>query len=120
MSRHARITRSPYRFRARPWDIEQAGSVCTLCPSQCNVGFTVRDEVLLITTKDDEKSLRSVRVYPVGDLIGGEVDKDGVDVFQISGRVGETWRFEVLAHRFGSPFEPILRLRDPRGRAGGT
>ncbi len=33
-----------YRFRARPWDIEQAGSVCTLCPSQCNVSFTVRDE----------------------------------------------------------------------------
>ena len=43
------------------------------------LGFTVRDEVLLITTNDDEKSLRSVRVYPVGDLIGGEIDKDGVD-----------------------------------------
>src|SRR5262249_51305553 len=33
-----------YRFRARPWDVEQAGSVCTLCPSQCNISFTVRDE----------------------------------------------------------------------------
>ncbi|MEJ7715592.1 MAG: 2Fe-2S iron-sulfur cluster-binding protein [Thermoleophilaceae bacterium] len=31
------LTSSAYRFRARPWDIEQAGSVCTLCPSQCNV-----------------------------------------------------------------------------------
>ena len=29
---------------ARPWDIEDAGSVCTLCPSQCNITFTVRDE----------------------------------------------------------------------------
>jgi NADH-quinone oxidoreductase subunit G len=38
------LTSYTYRFRARPWDIEQAGSVCTLCPSQCNVGFTVRDE----------------------------------------------------------------------------
>ena len=38
------LTSESYRFRARPWDIEDAGSVCTLCPSQCNVKFTVRDE----------------------------------------------------------------------------
>jgi len=38
------LTSYTYRFRARPWDIEQGGSVCTLCPSQCNVSFTVRDE----------------------------------------------------------------------------
>ena len=38
------LTSEAYRFRARPWDIEDAGSVCTLCPSQCNVKFTVRDE----------------------------------------------------------------------------
>ena len=38
------LTSYTYRFRARPWDIENSGSVCTLCPSQCNVSFTVRDE----------------------------------------------------------------------------
>jgi NADH-quinone oxidoreductase subunit G len=38
------LTSEAYRFRARPWDIEDAGSICTLCPSQCNVKFTVRDE----------------------------------------------------------------------------
>ncbi|HVA20373.1 MAG TPA: molybdopterin-dependent oxidoreductase, partial [Solirubrobacteraceae bacterium] len=37
----------PYRFRARPWDVEDAGSVCTLCPAQCNVTLTVRDERVL-------------------------------------------------------------------------
>ncbi len=41
------LTSLPYRFRARPWDIEDAGSVCTLCPSQCNVKLTVRDERVL-------------------------------------------------------------------------
>jgi NADH-quinone oxidoreductase subunit G len=41
------LTSRAYRFRARPWDIEQAGSLCTLCPSQCNVSFTVRDERVL-------------------------------------------------------------------------
>ena len=41
-------------FRARPWDIEQAGSVCTLCPSQCNVSFTVRDaEVKRVLARDN-------------------------------------------------------------------
>ncbi len=38
------LTSQPYRFRARPWDIEGAGGVCTLCPAQCNVTFTVRDD----------------------------------------------------------------------------
>jgi NADH-quinone oxidoreductase subunit G len=41
------LTSRPYRFRARPWDVEDAGSVCTLCPSQCNVMLTVRDERVL-------------------------------------------------------------------------
>jgi NADH-quinone oxidoreductase subunit G len=41
------LTSQPYRFRARPWDIEDAGSVCTLCPAQCNVTLTVRDERVL-------------------------------------------------------------------------
>ena len=45
------LTSTAYRFRARPWDIEGAGSVCTLCPSQCNLTFTVRD---------DDKVLRAV------------------------------------------------------------
>jgi NADH-quinone oxidoreductase subunit G len=38
------LTSDAYRFRARPWDIEDAGTVCTLCPSQCNIKLTVRDE----------------------------------------------------------------------------
>jgi NADH-quinone oxidoreductase subunit G len=48
------LTSYTYRFRARPWDIEQAGSVCTLCPSQCNLSFTVRDEqVKRVVSRDN-------------------------------------------------------------------
>ncbi|MDX6606475.1 MAG: NADH-quinone oxidoreductase subunit [Solirubrobacterales bacterium] len=48
------LTSYTYRFRARPWDIEDAGSICTLCPSQCNVKFTVRDErVLRVLARDN-------------------------------------------------------------------
>jgi NADH-quinone oxidoreductase subunit G len=38
------LTNTSYRFRARPWDIEGAGTVCNLCPSQCNIDLTVRDD----------------------------------------------------------------------------
>jgi len=49
------LTSIPYRFRARPWDVEQSASVCTLCPSQCNVSFTVRDErVLRVLARENE------------------------------------------------------------------
>jgi NADH-quinone oxidoreductase subunit G len=49
------LTSQPYRFRARPWDIEDAGGICTLCPAQCNVTFTVRDErVARVLARDHE------------------------------------------------------------------
>jgi NADH-quinone oxidoreductase subunit G len=50
------LTSRPYRFRARPWDIEDAGSVCTLCPAQCNVTLTVRDDRVLrvLARQNDE------------------------------------------------------------------
>jgi NADH-quinone oxidoreductase subunit G len=49
------LTSTAYRFRARPWDIEDAGSICTLCPSQCNVKFTVRDDlkVMRVLARDN-------------------------------------------------------------------
>jgi NADH-quinone oxidoreductase subunit G len=47
------LTSQPYRFRARPWDIEGGAGICTLCPSQCNVTFTVRDErVMRVLARD--------------------------------------------------------------------
>jgi NADH-quinone oxidoreductase subunit G len=48
------LTSRPYRFRARPWDVEDAGSLCTLCPAQCNIAITVRDErALRVLTRDN-------------------------------------------------------------------
>jgi NADH-quinone oxidoreductase subunit G len=70
------LTSRAYRFRARPWDIEDAGSVCTLCPAQCNVTLTVRDErVLRVLSREnpdvDDGWLcdRGRFAYPV---LGGE------------------------------------------------
>jgi NADH-quinone oxidoreductase subunit G len=51
------LTSTAYRFRARPWDIEDAGSVCLLCPSQCNVKFTTRDDtkVMRVLARDHKE-----------------------------------------------------------------
>jgi len=46
---------------------------------QAKLAYTVADETLVITTQDAVADLRSVRVYPVGDLMGGEVDQHGID-----------------------------------------
>jgi NADH-quinone oxidoreductase subunit G len=64
------LTSQPYRFRARPWDIEGAGGICTLCPSQCNVEFTVRDEKVLRVLARDARSAGS------GGGPGGNPDVD--------------------------------------------
>jgi NADH-quinone oxidoreductase subunit G len=49
------LTSTAYRFRARPWDIEGAGTVCTMCPSQCNVELTLRDDakVMRVLARDN-------------------------------------------------------------------
>jgi NADH-quinone oxidoreductase subunit G len=51
------LTSRAYRFRARPWDIENAGSICTMCPSQCNVELTLRDDakVVRVLARDNEE-----------------------------------------------------------------
>ncbi len=51
------LTSTAYRFRARPWDIEGGGTVCTLCPSQCNTELTVRDDskVLRVLARDNHE-----------------------------------------------------------------
>jgi NADH-quinone oxidoreductase subunit G len=51
------LTSRAYRFRARPWDIEDSGTICTLCPSQCNVKLTVRDDakVVRVLARDNDE-----------------------------------------------------------------
>ena len=50
------LTSRAYRFRARPWDVEDSGSICTLCPSQCNIKLTVRDDkVMRVLARDNHE-----------------------------------------------------------------
>jgi NADH-quinone oxidoreductase subunit G len=84
------LTNYTYRFRARPWDIEHAGSVCTLCPSQCNVSFTVRDEkVKRVITRDNaevddgwlcDRGRYGFEMFDAPERIGGPRLKGGQEV----------------------------------------
>jgi NADH-quinone oxidoreductase subunit G len=51
------LTSTAYRFRARPWDVEEAGTVCIGCASQCNVSYTIRDDdkVLRVLARDNDE-----------------------------------------------------------------
>ena len=50
------LTSRAYRFRARPWDIEGAGTVCAGCAAQCNVELTVRDDrVMRVLARDNSE-----------------------------------------------------------------
>jgi NADH-quinone oxidoreductase subunit G len=51
------LTSRAYRFKARPWDIEQGGSVCSMCPGQCNVTYTVRDEKVMRVLQRDNNAV---------------------------------------------------------------
>lgn len=46
---------------------------------QGKLTFTVSDETLVITSQDAVADLQTIRVYPVGDLIGGDIDRNGID-----------------------------------------
>jgi NADH-quinone oxidoreductase subunit G len=36
------LTSTPYRFRARPWDLETKPGICTLCSNGCSIWFDYR------------------------------------------------------------------------------
>ncbi len=47
----------PFKFRARAWALKKVPSVCTYCPSQCQIDLNVmNNEVYRVTSKDGETS----------------------------------------------------------------
>jgi NADH-quinone oxidoreductase subunit G len=88
------LTSQSYRFRARPWDIEGAGGICMLCPSQCNVDFTVRDErVLRVLARDNagvddgwlcDKGRYAFQAMHVDDRIIRPLVRDGGTLREVS------------------------------------
>ncbi len=98
------LTSEAYRFRARPWDIEDSGSICTLCPSQCNVLFTVRDERIQRVLARDNHEVDNGWLCDKGrfgfQMISSE---ERITEPQLSGnRAGWEQALEVAAAKLGS------------------
>jgi formate dehydrogenase alpha subunit len=43
----------PFKFRARPWALKKVSSVCTYCPSQCQIDLNVLNNEVYRVTSDD-------------------------------------------------------------------
>jgi NADH-quinone oxidoreductase subunit G len=82
------LTSTAYRFRARPWDIEDSGTICTLCPSQCNVTLTIRDDakVVRVLARDNvevddgwlcDKGRFSYQAFSAAERITAPMVRDG-------------------------------------------
>jgi NADH-quinone oxidoreductase subunit G len=88
------LTSRAYRFRARPWEIEGAGTLCTLCPAQCNVTLTVRDERVLrvLARQNDEvddgwlcdKGRFAYQAVHVDERITAPMIRDGGELREVS------------------------------------
>ena len=44
----------PFKFKARPWTLNKVPSVCTYCPSQCQIDLNVQNNEVLRVTSNDE------------------------------------------------------------------
>ena len=66
----------PFKFRARPWELSTTRSVCTFCPSQCQIDIHVKNnEIYRITSDDDTTSNRGTLC--IGGFFGyGYVNSD--------------------------------------------
>ena len=50
------LTSRPFRFKARPWDLDEVESVCPHCPVGCNIRLSLRrGEVKRILSRDNEE-----------------------------------------------------------------
>jgi len=50
------LTSRPFRFKARPWDLDEIPSVCPHCPVGCNIRLSVRrGEVKRLRSRDSQE-----------------------------------------------------------------
>ncbi|MFO7766156.1 MAG: molybdopterin-dependent oxidoreductase [Pelovirga sp.] len=46
----------PFKFRARPWELRKTRSICTFCPSQCQIDIHVKNNEIYRVTSDDDST----------------------------------------------------------------
>ena len=49
----------PFKFKARPWALRKVPSVCTYCPSQCQIDINVQNNEVYRVTSNDQGTTNS-------------------------------------------------------------
>ncbi|MFO7576874.1 MAG: molybdopterin-dependent oxidoreductase [Pelovirga sp.] len=44
----------PFKFKARPWELRKTRTICTYCPSQCQIDLHVKNNEIYRVTSEDE------------------------------------------------------------------
>jgi hypothetical protein len=70
---------TPITFEVNTYNDVSLGSALRLMLRQHNIAFVVRDDVLLLTTKDEADGWLVTRIYPVGDISDQQGFSDLVD-----------------------------------------
>src|SRR5947208_11375975 len=115
------LTSTTYRFRARPWEIQNVPSVCGLCPVGCNIWATTREgKVARILSRNhpevDEGWLCDKGRYSLGhlhspervtqNLIRGGRGLEAVSTTDVLDHVADRLRASV--ERFGAGSVAVL------------
>ncbi len=48
------LNSKPFKFKARPWALRKVPTVCTFCPSHCQIDINVQNNEIYRITSDDE------------------------------------------------------------------
>jgi hypothetical protein len=71
----------------------------------------------LVAEKEPNGGFSSAQPIESGQVVQGSIPQPlDVDVFRVAGHAGETWVFDVVAQRRGSPLDAMLSFYDPGGR----
>ncbi|MFL5246148.1 MAG: pre-peptidase C-terminal domain-containing protein [Gemmataceae bacterium] len=72
------------------------------------------DDLPQVQEVETNNSKTTPQAVPIPCTVAGRTDAEKSDYFKVTVKVGQRVSFEVLGHRLGSPFDPEIRLFDPR------
>lgn len=76
----------------------------------------VDDLSTVAETVGKNKTAASAQPIPVNSVVTGAAEAESSDFFKVPVTAGKPITVEVLAHRLGSPLDPVILLRDVSGR----
>lgn len=79
--------------------------------------FEVLAPDAVLAEKEPNGGFAEAQAWEAGKSVMGAIGQaQDVDCFRIEAKKGETWEFEAVAQRRGSPLDAMLTLHDPKGR----